>query len=420
MEPKDSVSGWIATNTNVKEFEKLIQQTIAKSNYNGKIYVNLNQGTLSTNKTSDSVKVPLKILKETYYLLKIKEGAERGEIVTSPIWNSISKFSTKKSKFDEFFKSTSKLQKIEKRKQEKLKSNIDKQFASFQNEKILNSPIHMIGSVKHSPYQQLGEAGKKLDYESYVNEMFTISNKILVTKENGEIELDAENNPKYIIIPGIPPELHVYSDVLNDTFDEWEKQCKENKNMPRFDVYVQKKLHSKTDMKFNAKVLDNNVVYFTDEELLTTQVQIDRDGILHQIGIKSRDDELKPITDNSGNYMFVLGKDNFNVESKQLLFAAIKERTTSGKLNHSSFFRGGKVESAGFFKIKNGKIVSVEASSGHYKPKDPETAAILKYLQSQLPEKDFLKIFIIEERDGITSQLYAHLWLLRYEQQGPQ
>jgi hypothetical protein len=78
----------------------------------------------------------------------------------------------------------------------------------------------------------------------------------------------------------------------------------------------------------------------------------------------------------SGEYIFVIGPDN-------KIYAGSKARAAAGQpgaFNHSSFFSGGPVRSAGTMRVNGGRITRISNQSGHYSPtKEMVVQAVRKF-----------------------------------------
>lgn len=140
--------------------------------------------------------------------------------------------------------------------------------------------------------------------------------------------------------------------------------------------------------------------YFSPYELEQTKIHFEN-GCLKQIGLDSDSGDLKPLMDKRHDktlkYAFVLGDipdseakcTHLNSDGIQTaLFAAPKQKYTkkegkfAGQINHSSFFHGGPVRSAGMLLCNaEGKIVKISDNSGHYHPKEKEMQEVIHFLK---------------------------------------
>lgn len=92
-----------------------------------------------------------------------------------------------------------------------------------------------------------------------------------------------------------------------------------------------------------------------------------------------------------GSYIFALSSDGNS------LLAGSKRK---GKFQHTSFFAGAPVQCAGKFQVKHAKIVSVDLTSGHYKPKKVHGKNLIQYLKENpsFGEKRARKISIHQHK----------------------
>lgn len=173
-------------------------------------------------------------------------------------------------------------------------------------------------------------------------------------------------------------ELHIYGPVLEQTGQEWAD------TMPgvSFTDYVQAKHESNADF---ARTIDKEAVrYFSDEERDQTQVHW-INGALWQVGLDTGREEIAQVPE--GVYAFALGNDQLYITPKIV--------TKKGKIQHSSFLRGGPVRSAGKLQVgPDGYIVWLSNDSGHYRPEEPEVNEVLSFAESQMSEDFFTKIWV--------------------------
>ncbi|MCH9811588.1 hypothetical protein K0U07_02350 [bacterium] len=141
----------------------------------------------------------------------------------------------------------------------------------------------------------------------------------------------------------------------------------------------------KTDAVFAQMIRSKRVRYLTDADRAKTEVTI-RDGVLYQIGLDSTGEPSKLP---EGQYVFVINNGK--------LFATPKVMTDTGRIQHSSFFRGGDVNSAGKLSVDDkGRITEVNRESGHYKPGSAHLKTAISYLSSLEAYKD-MKPNVLEE-----------------------
>ncbi len=81
---------------------------------------------------------------------------------------------------------------------------------------------------------------------------------------------------------------------------------------------------------------------------------------------------------------------------------------TQGEFHHSSFLAGGPVIYAGEIEIRNGKLLHLNNSSGHYQPTETNMSSALKYLNSRQQIHDETKIEILAERNEFNGEILNH------------
>lgn len=142
---------------------------------------------------------------------------------------------------------------------------------------------------------------------------------------------------------------------------KWQKEWRQLHHQKNYLTFVHEKLLSQ---KYNLS--DINVMYFTDKELRNFQVNIDK-GFLYK--------NSKLLVDK--NYIFVL-KPNHE------FYIGNKIEMTFGKIQHSSFTRGGPVKSAGWIKFdQQGNVIEIANFSGHYRPAAEQVMNILQFLYAK-------------------------------------
>lgn len=173
-------------------------------------------------------------------------------------------------------------------------------------------------------------------------------------------------------------ELHIYGPVLEKTGQEWADAMLD----VSFNHYVLAKKES--DPEF-AKMIDaENVRYFSDKEREQTQVYW-LNGVMWQIGLDSGRNEIAQVPE--GEYAFVLGNNQLYITPKIV--------TNRGKIQHSSFFRGGPVRAAGKIQVgPDGGIVWLSDDSGHYRPGNSATADVLCFIQTKVPATIFERLWV--------------------------
>lgn len=169
-------------------------------------------------------------------------------------------------------------------------------------------------------------------------------------------------------------EIFLYGSTLKPYVQAWMKACKSEAYKGTFQDYMEN--HPDLETLATAKVR-----YLSQNEQKQTAISI-IDGKLCQAGLDSTDTQPKNLP--KGKYAFVIANvPDENGTRKPQLFAALKGETSTGKIQHSSFARGGNVVSAGTFEIdSDGKIASISNFSGHYRPTKKELFLCLNYLKN--------------------------------------
>lgn len=197
------------------------------------------------------------------------------------------------------------------------------------------------------------EGGKEMYYDRYFYEAISLID------ENGS-------------------ELHVYGPILEQTGLEWVETALD----VTFAEYVEAKRG--WDAAFAKKIRKGNVRYFSDQERGQTEVHW-IDGALWQVGLDSENPEISLVPE--GVYAFALGEEH--------LFITPKIKTTKGRIQHSSFLRGGPVRSAGKIQVgAEGQIVWLSNDSGHYRPGDNELTEALDFVNSKVSAEMFEQIWV--------------------------
>jgi hypothetical protein len=179
-------------------------------------------------------------------------------------------------------------------------------------------------------------------------------------------------------------EVHLYGNKLKKYVLEWMDQCRNGQFQGSFQDYFSQKLNEDDEVK--SLVEKHRVRYFNPEELKQTETTI-VDGRLQQIGLGSQDNSIKPLQPGKTPYAFVIMDVVENEELKTKLYLAPKTRTAQGKIQHSSFPRGGSVKSSGLIFVNqrlDGTLsISLSNRSGHYRPTTQELIVVLDLLKSQ-------------------------------------
>ena len=110
----------------------------------------------------------------------------------------------------------------------------------------------------------------------------------------------------------------------------------------------------------------------------------------------------------SDDYIFVLNK-----ELNELYLGKKRICSQRGALQHSSFFSGGAISSAGYIRLEqdeNQTIVrDLKMSSGHYRPSKQEAYIVLKFLALHDVDLSQTTIFKPYEKNTLKSKLYYAL-----------
>jgi hypothetical protein len=173
-------------------------------------------------------------------------------------------------------------------------------------------------------------------------------------------------------------QIHVYKNVIEKHLPSNIKTA----DHQQIAEFMKKQIEDRTIV---LEELENQSVrYFSESDKKKTQIHFNKKEQLTQIGL-DQNGPLKPLQE--GVYVFVL-KD-------EKLYLTKKEKTESGKIQHSSFFSGETVDSAGTMIVdKRGHISAINNHSGHYAPEDPHIKNILKYLKKNLSLTAFSNIFV--------------------------
>ncbi len=170
-----------------------------------------------------------------------------------------------------------------------------------------------------------------------------------------------------------------FRDILKKEFKVWRKS--ESAKLVRFEKYISDKF--KENPKFFECCKAHQVRYLSEDERIQTQVQIE-DGVLKQIGL-DHDGGVRLMPE--GEYYFVI-KDN-------ALYCHPKGSTGSGVVQHSSFFSGEKVDSAGLLVVdEGGKVKKMINHSGYYLPDADALYTASRFFKERLPSEEFQKITI--------------------------
>lgn len=236
--------------------------------------------------------------------------------------------------------------------------------------------VYHLGGTKVASFDPTGDQ-TKLDAAHYFYETVPVS--IEVKDENGKVK---------------ESEVFLYGKTLKKYAKEWIVKTKRGKTTENFQDFAARRM-----AEDSVKIEKVHIRYFNDEDRQKTEVDI-KDGRLTQIGLDEADSKKKNM---DGTYAFVLGTvfDEESQKMKKVMFAAPKIFTNQGKIQHSSFLRGGDVLSAGMIKVgEEGRdSISIYNKSGHYKPTEKEIAHLVKHLEES--GYDISKIHINYIKPGI-------------------
>lgn len=191
--------------------------------------------------------------------------------------------------------------------------------------------------------------------------------------------LDGEYWAERVILKINDSEVCVYGPKLVPYISMWKDQLGQEDSEESFQEFMAKR--AEVDDKVGNLLTNSSVRLFDDKEREQTLAHFD-EGQVTQVGLDSENENAKEFKE--GEYAFVLADqiDHENVEIVTRLYATPKIETEKGKIQHSSFMRGGNVISAGILTVdNNGNITKIRNQSGHYKPTDKELALIVDYLQ---------------------------------------
>lgn len=224
---------------------------------------------------------------------------------------------------------------------EKIKAFIKRQFERKEHE------IYHLGGTKVGSFD-FENSGKGMNKEYFYE-------RIPIKSPNGEIFL--------------------YGKTLKPYVKKWMNETKNGRFTGTFQEYMEK------HVDFDA-LSGDKVRYLSQEERNQTEISI-QGGSLCQLGLDSTNTQRKALPEGKYAYVIMQTMDaNGNPEVK--LYASPKENTSKGKLQHSSFARGGNVISAGMIEISSaGKLSGIANFSGHYRPSTKELLACLSFLKEK-------------------------------------
>lgn len=167
---------------------------------------------------------------------------------------------------------------------------------------------------------------------------------------------------------------YYFRDVLQNELKVWRKS--KSAKTTRFEKYISDKFEK--DPSFFERCKASQVRYFSDADRVKTQVQI-KYGVLKQVGLDG-DKEIQSMS--AGTYCFVIKDD--------VLYCHPKGSTESGVVQHSSFFAGQSVDSAGLLVLdEKGRVKKIINHSGHYLPGADALYTASKFFKERLSLEDF-------------------------------
>lgn len=159
-------------------------------------------------------------------------------------------------------------------------------------------------------------------------------------------------------------EVNLYANALTTYYKEW----KESGTTQNFEEYMQDKIDHMGPEELSE--LEKNVlVRLSEEGRKEHEVSFAEDGTILQNG--------QPVAD--GEYIFTMEADSKDAGPTNLYIG----QKVKGKFQHSSFFAGGAVRSAGMMDVENGRIKSVKAYSGHYLPPAEMMDQVLDFVEAK-------------------------------------
>lgn len=235
-------------------------------------------------------------------------------------------------------------------------TNIFKKSKDIQLD-VRDLKIHHLGGTNSASFDPLSSQ-VELDKSRYFYERVPV--KVRIKDENG-VEKTSQ--------------VFLYGNTLEKYAKEWVAETENGETQELFSDFAARRIAD------DSVALDKTSVrYFTKEDRRRTEITV-TDGKLTQLGLDQPEDIKREL---DGTYAFALGTvlDPETKTIKKMLFAAPKTQTNQGKIQHSSFFRGGNVLSAGMLEINSEtSTLTIRNQSGHYKPTEKELAHVVKHLK---------------------------------------
>jgi hypothetical protein len=160
--------------------------------------------------------------------------------------------------------------------------------------------------------------------------------------------------------------IHLYRGKLSALLKKWldEKDMKGNYHfsVTNFDQFMLRNVFSRLSKPELQKLFSKQVLYLCEEERGKYELSFKKKRLMWN---------EKRLQDD--NYIYVLSH-----EGKSLYIG----KKNMGHFHHSSLIAGEAVQAAGRLIVKNGKIVEITNSSGHYTPPPSSLEAIKRFLGS--------------------------------------
>lgn len=321
----------------ITELKNRIRQETSGSNVHG----NLKRNIRSIVKGENLLSADLRDLNKNLGSIAKKVGQIAGYILLKGV-----------TKTGRFMKSV--VQAVDKKIQKHIGTNIP--IPRKLDDKYGDANIHFLGGTT-IPQDEISEDGRLMQRGGH----YLLENNVIKTPQGDQI--------------------HVGTAELNNLAKEW-VGLGGIASGKTFNEFVNDKMENNPE--FKAVIETNKVRYFSDDDRKQAATTFEN-GKPMQIGLDSENTDVSDLK--AGTYAFALGKDK--------LFMAPKTSTKSGRIQHSSFLKGGKAQSAGMIVVgDDGKIAGIRNQSGHYQPHKKEMAAILNHLKSNMPAEDFEKIHL--------------------------
>lgn len=260
---------------------------------------------------------------------------------------------------------------------------LEEKVNSIFNKKNQEIEIFHLGGIKNPVFDPENKF-KNLDFENYFYE------RIPIVTDEGEI--------------------HIYGNKLKKYVLRWMDETRTKKTSDSFQTWIQKKASTPEMKKITKK---NSVCYFSDQEKVNTEVSIDREGHLTQIGLDTSTNKQEKFA--PGEYIFVFGEvfDESKVECRKKFYAAPKMNWKNGKIQHSTFLNSGSVIAAGKLRVTEKGEYFIRNRSGHYKPTQKELAYFVQYLINQGVDTSKMNIEYQPSKLLLVASNFLHIEITR-------